>query len=179
MKLKRRYTLFLLLPLLFGCKTWSFYVPQNKQTRKSQQIDFRLGRSFAGKDALCVEVNLINWNTTRQRIPRSAIVVRANNAPLRMVPPVDVIETETFRRGIFRYYQQPGQQVSLVQWAKRLYAPATLVLQPRNTQHTNLLCYYVKEAKGPFTVGLEGVTVNGKAVKMKPFQLNKLKNPNE
>lgn len=171
---------FFIVPFFFGCKTWNFYVPTDKETRKNQQIDFRMGRSFAGNDAFCVEISLINWNPQKVRIPRSAIVLRSEQAQLEQIAPTDVTATETFRRGVFRYYQQAGDQVSLADWAKRLYAPATFTLQPKDTKQTKLLCYAIKSNQtGPFSLHLEGISINGNPVTMKPFQLSKLKDPND
>lgn len=173
--------LLLLLPLVTGCRTWNFYVPKDKETRKSQQLDFRMGRSFAGKDAVCVEFNLTNWSRKRVRVSRSSVVLKTDeDTALPLIVHTDIIASETFRRGVFRYYEVPGQRVSLPQWARRLYAPTTMTLKPRKRKNTYLVCYKIDEdQEGPYTLHLENVRMNGKRVRMKPFQLNKLKKPKD
>lgn len=173
---KQLLALSLLFFVLTGCRTWKFYVAKDKQTRKDKQLDFRMGRSFSGDDAICVEVNLINWSSRRVKIPRSAVVMKSDGQPMRIVSPSDLAASRTFRNGVFNYYEQAGQRNSTVVWVKRLYAPATLVLRPRNTRQTKLICYTKKSKhKGPFTLHLEGVQLNGKSVRMKSFRLTQLK----
>ncbi|TNE49500.1 MAG: hypothetical protein EP343_11650 [Deltaproteobacteria bacterium] len=178
--MKQWCLLLLLVPMFVGCRTWNFYVPQDKETRKSQQLDFRMGRSFAGKDAICVEFNLINWSSKRIQVERDSVVLRSNGSALPLIVHTDILASETFRRGVFRYYEQPGQRVSLPQWARRLYAPTTIKLRPRKRRNMYLVCYKINEdISGPYALNLENVTVNGNTVKMKPFRLSKLKKPND
>jgi hypothetical protein len=171
-----RYLCLFFLLLLSGCQEWRFYVAADKDTRKHLSLDFRMGRVFAGDDAICVEVNLINWSKRKVRIPRSSIAMKSADQPLSIIPKNRAHLTSTFRRGVYRYYQAPNTKITLEQISAKLYAPRKLILTPRNTQQNYLVCYEIdKQHQGPFSLHLLGVKMRNQAVQMEPFRLQLLK----
>ncbi len=174
--------------LLVGCSggTFRFYIPKDPQTRKGKGLDLRVGRVFSKGDAICAEINPINWTKKTLKLPRSALVMRMNGRVLEPIGREEISESPTFRKGVKFYYWRrgEGEEPNYRKIAEELYAEGELTLPPRDVTVRRLLCFKLPENRPKpedrkFSLSLEKFALGNREVKLKPFNFRELKREKE
>ncbi|MCB9637654.1 MAG: hypothetical protein H6727_01970 [Myxococcales bacterium] len=152
-----------------------YYVPMDRQDRKSQQIDLNVGRVFSFRRAVCVAVRVTNWSKKVVEVPRSVMVLKTGDEKLLPMTLAQAGQTAAFARSVRDYYGKSGGR-SPEEMAKELYAPEIMKLSPKVAQ-ARMICYAIADRQEPTTFSIEGLEVRGQRAEMKPFQFKELKRP--
>ena len=170
--------------LSFGCGggVFRFYVPKDPNTRKGKGLDLRVGRVFSKGDAICAEINPINWTKDTVKIPRRAVVMELNGKPLVSIDRGKIYKSPTFQKGVEFYYRNLAgiEDLDYQKVAGNLYVERELILKPRDITVRRLICFKlpdnrVRPEERNFSLRIKGIFLRGREVKLKPFEFRELK----
>lgn len=163
--------------LLSGCPaTMKHYAPLDKKSRKSQQLDFSIGRFFAYQGTACLAVRIVNWSKESARIERHHLVLKSQNIPLKQLGIVEAGQTAAIRQSLRQYHGKVGNKPS-PQLIQSIYFPSPAVIAPGKAK-TGLVCYRLpQEPKEPYSLHIQKLSFQKKPIKVKPFTFRQMQRP--